>query len=362
MRDRPRMTRGHGAGLLVLLLYGLMAGELAAAEVRSPALEPTLHARAMDRATRLPRLRSLLISIDGELVEERYFNGAGPTDWANLKSASKSVLSTLVGIALDQGYLESVQDTIGNFFSEYLGGANDLARKAITIQDLLTMRSGLQSTSSRNYGRWVQSSDWVGHVLTRPMMAQPGRRMIYSTGSSHLLSAVLTKATGMSTFDFARRYLADPLGIPIRPWLRDPQGIYFGGNEMHLTPRGMVEIGELYISRGRVGDEQVVSDAWIQESLEPRTHSRRSGREYGYGWWIRMLAGHRVYYAWGYGGQFIFVVPDLSLVVVTTSSPTPGRGRREHLRTIYDLMEHDLIPAANTAAAPWRRDGAIRGK
>ena len=333
-------------GLLVCLAWAsLLSREPRASGTGSPALEPTLHARALDRASRLPRLRSLLVSIKGKLVEERYFNGAGPSDGANLKSASKSVLSALVGIALDHGYLQNVHDTIGQFFPQYLDEAEDPTKQEITIEDLLTMRSGLETTSNRNYGRWVQSSNWVRHALTRPMADEPGGRMIYSTGNSHLLSALLTESTGMSTLDFARRYLADPLGIRLRPWMRDPQGIYFGGNEMHLTPRAMLEIGELYLNRGRVGDQQVVSEAWIRESLKPRTQSRWSGHEFGYGWWIRTLAGHRVHYAWGYGGQFIFLVQDLDLVVVATSSAAPGRGRRGHRQAIYDLMEQDLLPA-----------------
>jgi CubicO group peptidase (beta-lactamase class C family) len=307
----------------------------------------------MDRAALLPRLRSLLISIDGRLVEEQYFRGARSSDWANLKSASKSVLSTLVGIALDQGYLESLQATIWEFLPEYLDVA-DATKEKITLEDLLTMRSGLETTSNRNYGRWVQSSDWVRHVLTRRVVGEPGGRMIYSTGSSHLLSAVLTKATGMTTLAFARLYLGQPLGIRIHSWMRDPQGIYFGGNEMRMTPRAMLEFGELYLRRGRVGGRQVVSESWIQASLEPRTQSRWSGGQYGYGWWIRTMAEHQVYYAWGYGGQFIFVVPDLQMVVVTTSSPLPGQGRRQHQRTIYDLMEHDLVPAADSGNNPRR--------
>jgi CubicO group peptidase (beta-lactamase class C family) len=333
-------------GLLVCLAWASsMSRVLTGSETGSPALEPTLHARALDRASGLPRLRSLLVSIDGERGEERYFNGAGPSDGANLKSASKSVISVLVGIALDQGYLQNVHDTIGQFFPQYLDTANDSAKKEITIEDLLTMRAGLETTSNRNYGRWVQSSNWVSHALARPMTDKPGGRMIYSTGNSHLLSALLTESTGMSTLDFARRYLADPLGIRIRPWMRDPQGIYFGGNEMHLTPRAMLEVGELYLNHGRVGGKQVVSEGWIRESLQPRTRSRRSRHQYGYGWWIRTLAGYRVYYAWGYGGQFIFMVPDLDLVVVATSSASPGRGRQEHRQAIYELMEQDLLPA-----------------
>jgi CubicO group peptidase (beta-lactamase class C family) len=350
MRGPRQLIRVGGAGVLLPFLCGtLMAGEPVVSEARTRALEPTLHARAMQRVTHLPRLRSLLVSIDGELVEEGYFGGARPSHWANLKSVSKSVLSALVGIALDQGHLESVRETIDKFFPEHLSGTDDLARKRITIEDLLTMRSGLSSTSNRNYGQWVQSSNWVRHVLVRPLVDVPGTSMIYSTGNSHLLSAILTETTGMSTFDFARRYLAEPLGIEIRPWMQDPQGIYFGGNEMHLKPRAMLQIGELYLNQGRVGEEQVVSQAWIRESLKPRTQSRWSGGEYGYGWWIRTLGGYQAYYAWGYGGQFIFVVPDLRLVVVTTSSSVPGRGRREHQQSIHDLMEYTLVPAADIA-------------
>ena len=328
---------------VVLAALAMTATEVQAESIR---LEPTLHARVLERANDLPRLRSLLISIDGELVEERYFHGARPSHTANLKSASKSVLSALVGIAFDRAYLKSVQDSIEKFFPEHLKSADDPKKKTITVEQLLSMRSGLESTSNVNYGRWVQSGNWVRHVLGRPLIDEPGGRMIYSTGNSHLLSALLTKATKMSTFEFARRYLADPLGMPIPPWLRDPQGIYLGGNEMHWTPRGMLAFGELYLNGGRAGKKQIASETWIKESLKPRTRSHWSGREYGYGWWIDSLGGHATYYAWGHGGQFIFVVPTLKLVVATTSVPSPGDGRREHQHAIYDLLERDIIPAA----------------
>lgn len=349
-RIHRRVIRTLGAGLFYwFICSAVMSQAPAAAQSPLPKLEPALQAQAIDQASRLPKLRSLLLSIDGELVLERYFGGAKPTHWANLKSASKSVLSTLVGIALDRGHLGSVRDAIGKFFPDYFERVDDPAKKTITIEDLLTMQSGLETTSNRNYGRWVQSSDWVRHVLTRPMVDEPGGRMIYSTGNSHLLSALLTKTTGMSTYDFARRHLADPLGIEIQPWARDPQGIYFGGNEMHLTPHAMLAIGELYLNRGRAGDNQVVSEAWIRESLEPRTRSQRSGREYGYGWWIGTLGGRQAYYAWGHGGQFIFVMPELNMVVVTTSALSVERQeRREHRRAIYDLMEEYLVPAADS--------------
>lgn len=329
---------------LAVLIMAAVSTAVCAAQGEPARFDPDLRARVLAKAREMPRLRSLLISVDGKILEEQYFNGAQAGRAENLKSASKSILSALVGIALDRGYLKSVREGIGNFFPQYFTG-EDAKKKTITIEDLLTMRSGLEGTSNINYGRWVQSSHWVRHVLSRPLVDEPGGRMIYSTGNSHLLSALLTQATRVSTFEFARRYLADPLGIPLTPWVRDPQGIFLGGNEMHWTPRGMLAFGELYLNRGRAGGRQVVSQEWIQESLKPRTRSSWSGREYGYGWWIDSLGGHATYYAWGHGGQFIFVVPALKLVVATTSVPMPGDGRREHQHAIYDLMEREIIPA-----------------
>ena len=336
-------------GIAVLIVAGVSTA-VRAAQAEPARFDPDLRARVLAKARELPRLRSLLISVDGKILEEQYFNAAQAGRAENLKSASKSVLSALVGIALDCGYLKSVREGIGNFFPQYFTG-EDAKKKTITIEDLLTMRSGLEGTSNVNYGRWVQSSHWVRHVLSRPLVDEPGGRMIYSTGNSHLLSALLTQATRVSTFEFARRYLADPLGIPLTPWVRDPQGIFLGGNEMHWTPRGMLAFGGLYLNRGRVGGRQVVAQGWIQESLKPRTRSSWSGREYGYGWWIDSLGGHATYYAWGHGGQFIFVVPALKLVVATTSVPMPGDGRREHQHAIYDLMEREIIPAVENRLA-----------
>jgi CubicO group peptidase (beta-lactamase class C family) len=345
-----RGIRHASVGALVTIGVGVGVGwdsfvAAPAGRAQTPALadrQPSL-ADAAARAATLPRLRSLLVSVDGTLVQERYFHGASAARTANLKSASKSIIALLVGIAIDRGVLESVDQPIGGFFPQHLKGQPEKA--AITIEDLLTMRAGLETTSNRNYGRWVASGNWVRHVLQQPFEDEPGGRMIYSTGSSHLLSAILTRASGVSTLEFARRHLGVPLGISIPAWTRDPQGIYLGGNEMHLRPRDLVEIGELFLNNGRAGARQVVSEAWIRASAEPRTTSRWSGRSYGYGWWIRELADRDVAYAWGYGGQFAFVVPDLRLVVVTTSVADPGSERHEHLDAIYDLVEGTVIPA-----------------
>jgi CubicO group peptidase (beta-lactamase class C family) len=134
------------------------------------------------------------------------------------------------------------------------------------------------------------------------------------------------------------------MGFTLARWPQDPQGIYFGGNDMLMTPRQMVAFGELYMNDGRAGQSQVVPADWVKTSLLPRVASRReNGRQYGYGWWIRDMAGFTTYYAWGYGGQFIFLVPELDLVAVTTSNSNPGTERRNHLRAIYDLVENQIV-------------------
>lgn len=258
-------------------------------------------------------------------------------------------MSALVGIAIDRKLIASVQQPIGQYFPDLLPGDTNRAKRAITIEDLLTMRSGLEPTSNRNYGAWVQSPNWVRYVLARKMLSAPGSEMDYSTGNTHLLSAILTKAAGASTWQFAEQRLARPLGFGLARWPADPQGIYFGGNDMLMAPRQMVAFGELYLRGGVVGGSRVLSEDWIRTSVIPRAQSRWSGQQYGYGWWIRPLAGYDSYHAWGFGGQFIFVVPPLDLVVVSTSSPTVGDDRRMHRRTVDDVIERVVVPAIAAA-------------
>lgn len=306
-------------------------------------------ANAQQAGESLPRLRSLIISWHGQRQLEHYYRGTRASRAANVKSASKTVMSALVGIAIDRGLIESVDTPIAKFFPRFINEKADPRKREITIGDLLTMRSGLETTSNRNYGQWVASSNWIRDALRRPIIRAPGSRMIYSTGNTHLLSAIITKIGG-STWSFGNAELAEPMGFRLVRWPKDPQGIYFGGNDMEFTPRQMQAFGEMYLHGGKSNGKQVISESWVRESFVARTRSQRDFRRlYGYGWWIRDLSGYRVTYAWGYGGQFIFVVPDLDLVVVTTSSTGTGRDRRGHLSGIYDLLEDHIIRPISAA-------------
>jgi CubicO group peptidase (beta-lactamase class C family) len=298
---------------------------------------------AYARAREMPRLRSMVVQWKGEIVGEEYYRGHTRNTRANIKSASKSIISALVGIAIAQGKIEGTDQPISELLRAETR-ALDSAKQAITVGDLLSMRAGLQSTSFDQYGSWVTSRNWVANALRRPMVAQPGGQMIYSTGSTHLLSAIITRNTGMSTHAFAQRHLMRPLGIELRTWQTDPQGIYFGGNDMYLTPREMLKFGSLYLNEGRVGQRQVIPRDWIDSSWTERTSSPWNGHRYGYGWWTRTAQLHTVRFAWGYGGQYIFVVPELQLVVVTTADSEALRGGSPTW-DVHRILEEEIIPA-----------------
>lgn len=275
------------------------------------------------QAESLDRLHSLLVLHDGEPVIEHVRTGPGLSAPASLKSLSKTILSALAGVAIERGLVEGTDQPLVELLGERALGAADPQVEAITLGNALSLQAGLRSTSGRYYGAWVQSDDWVAHALTRPMVAEPGGRMIYSTGSTHLVGAALVEASGRSLLSLAREWLGEPLNVRFPDWMRDPQGIHFGGNEMRLSPRALARFGELYRLGGVIDGQRVLPESWIEASWTPRGRSPWSGDEYGYGWFISELDGTRSYHGRGYGGQALFVIPDAALTVVVISDPDP---------------------------------------
>jgi CubicO group peptidase (beta-lactamase class C family) len=348
-------TACAGAGDDVLPAAGSDVPELAvtaAPPLRTEGLDSGLIAAAFERAAQLPRLRSLIVARHGEIQAEQRFRGPALDAPANVKSVSKSVLSALIGIAFEERHLAGVEQPVAPFFERYLSATDDPRKREITIGHLLSMQSGLERTSGAFYGRWVTSPNWVRYAITRPMVAEPGGARLYSTGNTHLLSAILTQATSQNTWAYARERLAEPLGMALPRWPTDPQGIYFGGNDMRISPRDLVRLGELYRNGGRFEGTQIVPEWWVRASLTPQAAARRGGEGYGYGWFTSSVRGHPMFYAWGYGGQFIFVVPDLELTVVTTSDFDVAR-EREHVQSVRRLLGELIVPAAQAG----RRSG-----
>ena len=294
-------------------------------------------------------LHAVIVVHDGETVAERRLRGPALSQPHNLKSLSKTIVALLAGIAIERGIVDSVDTPLVDLLGARVPADATDGVAAITLGDALSLQAGLRSTSGRYYGRWVQSKDWVAHALTRPLVAEPGTRMIYSTGATHLAGAALVEAADRSLLALARDWLGEPLGIDIPDWMRDPQGIHFGGNEMRLSPRALARIGEMVRNGGVHDGRQVVPSDWIRRAWTPRGTSPWSGDEYGYGWFVTELGGQRAWYGRGYGGQMLYVVPAARLTVVVTSRSTPPSAGGRYVRELHRLVA-DLVRAARPAA------------
>lgn len=294
-------------------------------------------------------INGILVSQHGELVAEQYFGSMHANRGHNIKSVSKSVLSILVGIAIDNGYLEGVHQPIGEFFPEYFTSNPDSVKASITIEDLLTMRSGLASTSRANYGRWVSSSNWIRYALDRPLQGTPGVDRIYSTGNTHLLAVILHRATGMNTLQFANRYLFSPMNIRVTGWDRDPQGYYLGGNNMAMRPRDLVKIGRLMMEVGVYNGEQLVSKDWIITSVQPVTGRISGIEDYGYLWFSRSAGGYHMVYAFGNGGQYLMILPELDAVIAVTTRNDTSESTRMYRRDLFHTIDSEIIPLLEMA-------------
>lgn len=309
-------------------------------------LDPALMVQVRKEAEAIPRLHSVIVARDGETLAEYRLRGPALDQPVNIKSASKSVLSAIAGIAIGRGVLTGADQKIAPLLRADVPANADPRIERIEVGHLLSMQAGLGRTSGPNYGSWVASPNWVRYALSRPFAAEPGGKMLYSTGSSHLLSAALTRASGRSTYALAQEWLAQPLGITLPPWPRDPQGVYFGGNDMLMSPRDLLRFGELYRQDGIWDGRRILPEGWVEQSWRPRTTSPWSGNPYGYGWFTQTSAGRAVHFAWGYGGQMLFIVPSLNLTVVMISDPSPRPREESHVGELARILANGIIPAA----------------
>lgn len=296
------------------------------------------------KADEIPTVRSLIIQQNSDLLKASSFDGRDIDRAFNIKSASKSIIGLLTGIAIEKGFIPSIEEPISTYFPEYFDENPDSLKESITIRNLLSMQAGLRSTSSGNYGAWVINDNWVEYVLDQDFVANINGRMVYSTGTSHLLSVIIAKASNMSTKDFARNHLFDPMNIRIAGWDQDPQGNYMGGNNLALKPLDLLKIGQLILDDGTYNGQQLITHQWIRDSFKTYTYSNYNPYGYGYQWWNQQLSGYEVFFAWGNGGQYIFMIPELSGVVVLTSSTYSTDTSRSYKDPIFELLKHEIIP------------------
>lgn len=322
----------------------LAAGLAACAVLPSPALGQSLGLDNLRRTARgLKQLHAILVQRGDDLLLADAPRGPGLERAANIKSCSKSIVALLLGTAIARKEIAAVTARLRDVAPRLIPANATPGAGDITLEDLVTLRAGLESTSGANYGSWVQSRNWVAHALTRPMWDMPGGRMIYSTGSTHVLGAALAAATGKSLLTLARERLGAPLGIAVPEWRRDPQGFYFGGNEMTLTPRALLRIALLMRDRGRYAGTQIIPESWIAASVTPRTRSPFSGLAYGYGWF---LSDSGWVIARGYGGQIIAAHPAKRLAVAITSDPAQPARSEGYFGDLMNLLEGPVLALA----------------
>ncbi len=302
-------------------------------QVSTPAAQNMSKTRLDDMSAHIKdqgfAIDSILIVRNGYIVFEQYLNPVYNQDSLHpIFSCTKSVLSALIGIAIDKGYIDSVDHKILDFFPNQTIANRDSRKENLTIKHLLTMTSGLDwhefdvpyGESDNSFTQLVTSPNWVQYVLDRPMVAAPGEVWNYNSGEFHLLSALLQNATGLPYWSpiipFAFSTLADPLGIVDAFWQTDPHGIPFGGSGLELTPRSMAKFGFLYLNNGTWDTQQLIPKDWVALSTSSYS-SVDTSTDYCYGWWRK--PDLHAYYALGYAGQHILVIPQYDLVVVFTS-------------------------------------------
>jgi len=323
--------------------------EWAEATPREQGVSPRLMRKAFKRGSKLRYLRALLVVKNGHLIGERYYRSNEITDANTVMSVSKSFLSALAGIAIRRGHV-SLDQRVMDFFPEYSGPDLDPRKGAITVRHLLTMTSGLPfDDHAEHWNGWMSSADWVGFCLQLPLVSDPGATWNYSTCSTHILSAFLTRATGMSTYDFAREFLFEPMGISIGGWRRDPQGYYRGGWDMYFTPRDMARFGFLFMNMGSLDNTRILSRSWVRKSTRPYvsgwTWADLGILGYGFWWWTAdWQETYKLYFALGYAGQFIVVVPALELIIVAaTDANCDWDEAGEQGAAVRDLITESLL-------------------
>jgi CubicO group peptidase (beta-lactamase class C family) len=304
-----------------------------------------------------PHLKSLLVLRNGYLVAEEYFAQDDDTTIAEVRAVTSSFMSSLVGIAIDEGHIDNVDQSIADYLVPDVVASLDDAHRANTIRHLLQMTSGLQwaegsQAEADGFAASGLTELWR-YALSKPMALAPGNRLVYNSGAISLLSVILTAATGVSTLDYARQKLLGPLGIDSLAWIKDGD-YWYAASGMRMRPRDMAKLGVLYLNGGESAGQSIVPAPWVQQATTPvvangvpYNYAPISSMNHGYLWWVFPHPLTSAFFAWGFGGQFIYCVPSLDLVVVTTVDASQltydTKGAVE--KAVLELIIDRVLPA-----------------
>ncbi|MGG4550696.1 serine hydrolase domain-containing protein [Paenibacillus humicus] len=270
---------------------------------------------------RKEKIHSCLISRDSNFIFEYFKNKKQQSNMHKINSCTKSIASSLIGIAYDKGFIPSLSTPIVEYFP-ILVKDSDPRKSTITIDHLLTMSAGFNWPEMGEWGGWPQmihSSNWVNYVLERPLAHAPGEHMNYNSGCSHLLMAILQKTTGTNAQEFANDHLFSKLKFSDYIWHKDPQGINIGGFGIHLTIQDMHKVGQLFLNNGRWDGKQLIRGDWVELTTQPVFLTYKHFGHYCRHWWSSAtFEDERFYFAMGMGGQYICVIPSREMVITIT--------------------------------------------
>lgn len=271
------------------------------------------------------KVKGCIIKQNGNIVLEYYKNNKIEGELQKINSCTKSVVSALLGICLEKGLIESLDVTIDKYFSKYLRGDNNTIKREITIRHLLTMTEGLdwpEFGTQRCFSDMVKEEDMVQYILGRELIHKPGECMNYNSGASQLLAEIISMSAGTTLMEFAKRELFEPLGITEFLWLEN-NGHYLAGSGIKLLMKDMMKLADLYLYGGVFDGIRILSKEWINDSFVPRNKTYSEVGAYGYHWWstnvVRKEEFIDINFAFGYGGQFIIVIPKLNMIIVIIS-------------------------------------------
>ncbi len=300
-----------------------------------------------------PVIHSFLIVKNGNLVLEKYFNGFSPDKLNDLKSATKSITSILIGIAIDKGLIKDENQKFFDLMPEYFDQTVDGKKKEITLKQILTMSAGFDWNNFGGKWRngWDRSKEPNEFLIRKvPLKNEPGKVWNYNSALSHLLSGLIKKYSGLpagqagkSTLSFAKHNLFEPLDIKNYRWQKAADGNEMGNSELFMSSRDLAKIGQLFLQNGFWNGKQIVSENWIHKSTQKYFDGFPQIGGYGYQWHTRNFGKYNSYLAAGYGGQFLIVIPDLQLIVVNTSKWNVKRSTY----IIFDLIEKYLLSMVN---------------
>jgi CubicO group peptidase (beta-lactamase class C family) len=309
----------------------------------------------------IPQMKAFLVARNGVIVAEENFNQYHPKSLHDVRSVTKSITSILIGIAIEEGFIQNIDQSIADYL-EPLMEVFPEEKRAITIRHLLTMSGGFawaEFTDWSEYSNWNSAPNQLEYILNKPLVHPPGTVFNYNDGACHLLSIIIAQASGMDTHEFAKQYLFIPLGITGTVWLNDNQGYPKGCVGLQLSPHDMFKLGQLYLQGGEYQGERIISSEWVNESTRPQISTQGAviyGENYGYLWWNQTIRGHQTFMAMGYGGQFIFCVPQLNLVVVSQCLWNVGdQQAAENWMTIIDLIVDQILPTVREQATQNRK-------